>query len=63
MPDAGDGREDDPITPISRSELIAASLPPGLVQFERFADAGHGVHNDDPERAFAVLRAFIQAAV
>ncbi|HEX3348806.1 MAG TPA: alpha/beta hydrolase [Acetobacteraceae bacterium] len=53
--------EDDPITPISRSELIARCLPPHLVRFERFAHAGHGVHIDDPERAFAVLRAFITA--
>lgn len=51
--------EDDPITPISRSELIAASVPAGLVRFERFANAGHGVHNDDPVAAFAVLRDFI----
>ena len=51
--------EDDPITPISRSELIAASLPPHLVRFERFANSGHGVHIDDPDRAFAVLREFI----
>jgi len=51
--------EDDPITPISRSELIASCLPPHLVRFERFANAGHGVHNDDPAAAFAVLREFI----
>ncbi len=51
--------DDDPITPLSRSELIVASLPSHLVRFERFADAGHGVHNDDPTRAFAVLRDFI----
>jgi proline iminopeptidase len=51
--------EDDPITPISRSELIARCLPPHLVRFERFPNAGHGVHIDDPERAFAVLREFI----
>ncbi len=53
--------EDDPITPISRSELIAACIPPHLVRFERFADAGHGVHIDDPEAAMAVLRDFIAA--
>lgn len=53
---------DDPITPISRSELIAACLPPHLVRFERFADAGHGVHIDHPDRAFRVLREFILAA-
>lgn len=51
--------EDDPITPISRSEAIAASLPAHLLRFERFANAGHGVHNDDPAAAFAVLRDFI----
>jgi pimeloyl-ACP methyl ester carboxylesterase len=51
--------EDDPITPISRSELIARCLPPHLVRFERFENAGHGVHIDDPAGAFAVLRDFI----
>ncbi len=51
--------EDDPITPISRSELIASCIPPHLVRFERFADAGHGVHIDDPAAAMAVLRDFI----
>ena len=54
---AGDA---DPITPIQRSELIAACLPPHLVQLERFENAGHGVHNDAPERAFATIRAFIE---
>lgn len=53
------GGDADPITPIGRSELIAACLPPELVRFERFADCGHGVHNDEPERAFAVIREFI----
>ena len=51
--------EDDPITPISRGELIASCLPPHLVRFERFSNAGHGVHIDDPDRAFTVLRDFI----
>ena len=51
--------EDDPITPISRSEMIVNCLQPHLVRFERFANAGHGVHNDDPDGAFAVLRDFI----
>ncbi len=51
--------EDDPITPISRSEIIASCVPAHLVRFARFADAGHGVHNDDPEAAFRVLRQFI----
>jgi hypothetical protein len=29
------------------------------VRFERFAECGHGVHDDDPARAFAVMREFI----
>jgi pimeloyl-ACP methyl ester carboxylesterase len=49
----------DPITPIAFSEEIVASLPAHLVRFERFANCGHGVHYDDPERAFAVIREFI----
>jgi proline iminopeptidase len=51
--------ERDPITPIAFSEEIVASLPAHLVRFERFANCGHGVHGDDPERAFAVIREFI----
>ena len=54
---AGDS---DPITPMAFSEAIVASLPPGLVQFERFADCGHGIVHDAPERHLALLRAFIQ---
>jgi pimeloyl-ACP methyl ester carboxylesterase len=53
--------EEDPIMPIALSETMAACLPPHLVRFERFADCGHGVHRDDPERAFAVMREFILA--
>ncbi len=51
--------EDDPITPISRSELIASCLPPGLATFVRVPNAGHGVHNDDPALAMRILRDFI----
>lgn len=50
----------DPIMPMSFSETIAAGLPPRLVRFERFAGCGHGVFQDQPERAFAALRDFIQ---
>jgi len=53
--------ERDPVMPIAFSETIAASLPRDLVRFERFADCGHGVVPDAPERAFAVLRDFIAA--
>jgi pimeloyl-ACP methyl ester carboxylesterase len=55
------GGEDDPITPISRSELIAACLPQHLVRLVRVPNAGHGVHNDDPALAMRLLREFIQA--
>jgi proline iminopeptidase len=53
--------EDDPITPISRSELLAACIPAHLVRLARFPNAGHGVHNDDPAGAMALLREFILA--
>lgn len=50
----------DPIMPMAFSETIAACLPPHLVRFERFTDCGHGVFQDAPARAFAVIREFIQ---
>jgi proline iminopeptidase len=55
------GGEDDPITPIGRSELLAACLPPHLVRLVKVPNAGHGVHNDDPELAMRLLREFILA--
>lgn len=53
------GGEEDPMTPIVCQEKIAAALPPHLVRFERFPGCGHGVVNDAPERAMAVIRDFI----
>ena len=53
--------EDDPMTPVPCSEEIVAALPPDLVRFERFADAGHGIVTDQPEQFFEVIRAFIAA--
>jgi pimeloyl-ACP methyl ester carboxylesterase len=53
--------EQDPITPVAFSEVIAASLPKHLVRFERFDDCGHGVVQDQPETGFGALRAFIGA--
>jgi proline iminopeptidase len=53
------GGEDDPMHPIERQVDLAATLPPHLVTFERFADRGHGVVPDAPERAIALLREFI----
>jgi pimeloyl-ACP methyl ester carboxylesterase len=53
------GGEDDPMHPIESQADLAAALPPHLVQFERFADCGHGVVPDARERAMALLREFI----
>lgn len=52
----------DPITPIVFAEEIAQRLPAGLVRFERFADCGHGIVEDDPERYYQVIRDFILTA-
>jgi proline iminopeptidase len=49
----------DPITPVSCSEAIAAALPAELAELVVFDEAGHGVHRDEPERAEAVLRQFL----
>lgn len=53
------GGEEDPMTPIACQEDIAAALAPGIARFGRFAGCGHGVINDAPERAMAVIREFI----
>jgi pimeloyl-ACP methyl ester carboxylesterase len=53
------GGEDDPMTPIEAQVDIAAALPANLGRFERFADCGHGVVTDAPERGMAVIREFI----
>lgn len=53
------GGEEDPMTPIACQGEIAAALPWHLVRFERFPGCGHGVVNDAPERAMAVIREFI----
>ena len=36
------GGEDNPMHPIESQSDLAATLPPNLVQFDRFADCGHG---------------------
>jgi pimeloyl-ACP methyl ester carboxylesterase len=53
------GGEDDPMHPIESQADIATALPAQLVQFERFANCGHAVVPDAPERAMAVIRNFI----
>jgi pimeloyl-ACP methyl ester carboxylesterase len=54
------GGDDDPMHPIESQADIAAALPAHLVQFERFANCGHGVVPDAPERAMALIRDFMQ---
>jgi proline iminopeptidase len=51
--------EDDPITPVEDSLDIAAALPAEHARLLRFPDCGHGVFRDDPEAAFAEIRAFL----
>jgi proline iminopeptidase len=51
----------DPITPLECSQAIHAALPAGLSELVVFDDAGHGVQRDQPERAEAVIRAFLAA--
>jgi pimeloyl-ACP methyl ester carboxylesterase len=53
------GGEDDPMHPIESQADIAAALPSHLVQFQRFANCGHAVIPDSPERGMAAIRAFI----
>jgi pimeloyl-ACP methyl ester carboxylesterase len=48
------GGEDDPM-----QADLAAALPAGLAQFERFENCRHAVVPDAPERAMAVIRDFI----
>jgi proline iminopeptidase len=51
----------DPITPPSCAQEILDCLPPGHGRLEVFDDAGHGAYRDEPEKAEALLRAFISA--
>jgi proline iminopeptidase len=51
--------DEDPWGSIDAANEIVASLPPGLVQFERFPAAGHHIHHDEPERLFPLLRNFV----
>ncbi|SFI34287.1 proline iminopeptidase [Bosea sp. OK403] len=53
--------ESDPITPIAFNEEIMQHCPAGLARFERFADCGHGIVEDEPERYYRAIRDFILA--
>ncbi|QRE73361.1 alpha/beta fold hydrolase [Methylobacterium aquaticum] len=50
----------DPLVPPSVSEALVAALPPDRVRFAGFAESGHDLFGDEPERALAVLREFIE---
>jgi pimeloyl-ACP methyl ester carboxylesterase len=49
----------DPMLPIENQRDIAALIAPPLLQYEEFADAGHGVLADVPDRAWPLIRDFI----
>jgi len=44
---------------IDDAQEVAAAIPSGLVRFEGFPNAGHGVYRDQPEGFFKILREFI----
>ncbi len=56
------GGKDDPMTPIQGQREIAAALAKEVAQFEEFEHCGHGVVADVPDRAEALIRAFIAKA-
>ena len=49
----------DPMLPIENQREMAALLPAHGLQYHEFANAGHGVLADAPERALALMRDFI----
>ena len=49
----------DPMLPIENQREMATLLPAHLLRYHEFADAGHGVLDDAPERALALMRDFI----
>jgi pimeloyl-ACP methyl ester carboxylesterase len=51
--------EDDPACPAEAAAEMASMLPAQLVRFERIADTGYSVINDQPEVVLRILREFI----
>jgi pimeloyl-ACP methyl ester carboxylesterase len=45
----------DPVSTVDAAAEIVAALPAHLVRFERFARAGHHIHEDCPDRSFCAL--------
>lgn len=54
--------ESDPVCPLPDAQDIAAAIPAPWGRLQTFADAGHGAWRDQPEAAYAALRAFIAEA-
>ena len=54
--------ERDPVCPLPDAQDIAAAIPAPWGRLQTFADAGHGAWRDQPEAAYAALRAFIAGA-
>jgi proline iminopeptidase len=52
----------DPVCPLADAQDIAAALPARFSRLASFARSGHGAWRDEPEAAFALLRAFILEA-
>ena len=52
----------DPVCPLADAEEIAAALPAPWGRLEVFAASGHGAWRDEPEAAFASIRAFVAEA-
>jgi proline iminopeptidase len=50
----------DPMVPIECQRDIAGALPPHLLTYREFEGCGHGVVEDAPEEALALVRAFIR---
>jgi pimeloyl-ACP methyl ester carboxylesterase len=51
--------DDDPSTTLAGAQELVECLPEGLVRFEHFPEAGHGVFRDAP-RAIDTVRDFLQ---
>ena len=53
--------EDDPVTPLDGARLVADEIGSDRCTLETFADCGHGVFRDQPDKAFDVVRDFIES--
>lgn len=51
----------DPVCPLADAQEIAAAIPDPWGRLAVFEGSGHGAWRDEPDAAFAVLRAFIAA--